>query len=134
MYAALAALPAAPGSKLVLATQHGGGSPHWLLGPLRFAGLHAASGRLGGPLFYAGLWIALILYVAVLLRAVDVPFRVALWTVVGLHVLFLLAPPLLSQDVFSYIAYARLGAEHGLDPYTHSPLAIGIERAERTAR
>ena len=124
MYFALAAFPAAPGSKLVLATQHGGGSPHWLLGPLRFAGLHAASGRLGGPLFYAGLWVALILYLLVLLRAVDVPFRVALWTVAGLHVLFLLAPPLLSQDVFSYIAYARLGVTHGLDPYTHSPLAI----------
>jgi hypothetical protein len=44
--------------------------------------------------------------------------------VVALHVLFLLAPPLLSQDVFSYVAYARLGASHGLDPYTHSPLAI----------
>ena len=42
----------------------------------------------------------------------------------GLHVLFLLAPPLLSQDVFSYIAYARLGVEHGLSPYTHSPVDI----------
>jgi uncharacterized membrane protein len=37
------------------------------------------------------------------------------------HGLFLLAPPLLSQDVFSYIAYARLDVVHGLDPYTHSP-------------
>ena len=35
--------------------------------------------------------------------------------------LFLLAPPLLSQDVFSYISYARLDVVHGLDPYTHSP-------------
>jgi hypothetical protein len=124
VYLALAAFPATPGSKLVLATQHGGGSPHWLLGPLRFAGVQAASGRLGGPLFYVGLWLALILYAAVLLRAVDVPLRVALWTIAGLHLLFLLAPPLLSQDVFSYIAYARLGVTHGLDPYTHSPLAI----------
>jgi alpha-1,6-mannosyltransferase len=43
---------------------------------------------------------------------------------VGLHVLFLLAPPLLSQDVFSYIAYARLGVTHSLDPYTHAPIDI----------
>src|SRR5256714_10011467 len=70
------------------------------------------------------MWVALVLYVVVLLRAVDVPRRLAVWTIVGLHALFLLAPPLLSQDVFSYIAYARLGAEHGLDPYTHAPLAI----------
>jgi alpha-1,6-mannosyltransferase len=124
VYAALAALPAAPGSKVVLATQHGGGSPGWLLGPLRFAGLHAASGRLGGPLFYAGLWLAFLLWAAVLLRWADVPPRAAVAAIAGLHLLFLLAPPLLSQDVFSYIAYARLGVTHGLDPYTHSPLAI----------
>ncbi|MFL5886379.1 MAG: polyprenol phosphomannose-dependent alpha 1,6 mannosyltransferase MptB [Thermoleophilaceae bacterium] len=124
VYVALAALPAAPGSKVVLATQHGGGSPGWLLGPLRFAGLNGADGKLAGPLFYAGLWLALLLWVAVLLRAADVPMRVALWAIGGLHLLFLLAPPLLSQDVFSYIAYARLGVTHGLGPYTHSPLAI----------
>ena len=59
-----------------------------------------------------------------LLRAADVSRRLALWAIVGLHVLFLLAPPLLSQDVFSYIAYARLGVEHSLDPYTHAPVDI----------
>ena len=47
-----------------------------------------------------------------------------LWSVVGLHVVFLLAPPLLSQDVFSYIAYARLGVEHGLNPYAFRPFDI----------
>jgi hypothetical protein len=124
LYVALAVLPAAPGSNLVLAVQHGGGSPGWLLGPLRFAGLDGASGPLAGPLFYAGLWLALALYAVVLLRATDVSRRLALWAIVGLHVLFLLAPPLLSQDVFSYIAYARLGVEHSLDPYTHAPVDI----------
>jgi hypothetical protein len=34
---------------------------------------------------------------------------------------FALAPPLLSQDVFSYISYARLGVRHGLNPYLHPP-------------
>ncbi|HEX8076109.1 MAG TPA: hypothetical protein VF545_14130 [Thermoleophilaceae bacterium] len=108
----------------MLATQHGGGSPHWLLGPLRFAGASGADGSLAGPLFYAGLWVALLLYALVLVRAGDVSRRAAVWVIAGLHVLFLLAPPLLSQDVFSYIAYARLGAEHGLDPYTHAPVDI----------
>ena len=79
---------------------------------------------LSGPVFYAGLWLALVLYVLVLARSGDIPRRAAVWTVAGLHVLFLLAPPLLSQDVFSYIAYARLGVEHGLSPYTHAPVDI----------
>ena len=35
------------------------------------------------------------------------------------HAILLLGPPLLSQDVFGYTAFARLGALHGLDPYTH---------------
>jgi hypothetical protein len=122
LYVALAALPAAPGSNLVLATA--GGSPGWLLGPLRFAGVSGADGRLAGPLFYAGLWVALLLYIAVLVRRRDLPARSVLWVIAGLHVLFLLAPPLLSQDVFSYIAYARMGVEHSLNPYTHSPLDI----------
>jgi hypothetical protein len=122
LYVALAALPAAPGSRVVLATA--GGSPGWLLGPLRFAGLSAADGRLAGPLFYAGLWLALLLYAGVLLRARDLPGRSVLWVIGGLHLLFLLAPPLLSQDVFSYIAYARLGVEHSLNPYTHAPIDI----------
>jgi alpha-1,6-mannosyltransferase len=108
----------------VLAAQHGAGSPHWLLGPLRFAGASGANGPLAGPLFYAGLWAALLLYGIVLVRAGDLSRRTAVWAIVGLHVLFLLAPPLLSQDVFSYIAYARLGVEHGLDPYTHAPVDI----------
>jgi alpha-1,6-mannosyltransferase len=70
------------------------------------------------------MWVALILYAVVILRAAQVSRRTAVWAIVALHALFLLAPPLLSQDVFSYIAYARLGVEHGLDPYTHSPLDI----------
>jgi alpha-1,6-mannosyltransferase len=118
----MAALPAAPGSHLVLATA--GGSPGWLLGPLRFAGVDGADGPLAGPLFYAGLWAALGLYVVVLALARSLSARVALGAVAGLHLLFLLAPPLLSQDVFSYIAYARLGVEHHLNPYVHAPLAI----------
>jgi hypothetical protein len=122
VYALLAALPAAPGSDLVLATA--GGSPDWLLGPLRFAGAEGADGPLAGPLFYAGMWLALLLYLAVLARHRDISRRVAAGAIAALHALFLLAPPLLSQDVFSYIAYARLGVEHGLSPYTHAPLDI----------
>jgi alpha-1,6-mannosyltransferase len=36
---------------------------------------------------------------------------------------FAIAPVLLSHDVYSYVDYARLGVQHGLDPYVHPPLA-----------
>ena len=125
VYACLAGLWAEPGSDVVLATA--GGSPDWLLGPLRFAGLPFADGSLSGPLFYAGLWAALLLYGAVLLRAHQLSRRAAVGAIAGLHALFVLAPPLLSQDVFSYIAYARLGVEHDLGPYTHAPLDVPLD-------
>jgi alpha-1,6-mannosyltransferase len=117
VYLLIAVLPAEPGAAVVGATS--GGSPGWLLGPFRVIGT-----GISGPALYALLWVALVLYVVVVWRAGELSRRTAAWVVVALHVLFLLAPPLLSQDVFSYIAYARLGAEHGLDPYTHSPLDI----------
>ena len=40
-------------------------------------------------------------------------------TIVAAHLVLLLGPPLISQDVFGYLDFARLGALHGLDPYTH---------------
>ena len=121
LYVALAALPAYGDSGIVLGSprEHW---PNWVLGPLRFAGVGGHA--LVGPLFYAGLWLALLLYVVVLLRIGDLPVRAVVWTIVGLHVVFLLAPPLLSRDVFSYVAYARLGVEHSLNPYTHAPVDI----------
>lgn len=122
VYAALAILPAADGSNLVLATA--GGSPDWLLGPLRLLGGDWTDGGLGGPLFYAGLWLALGLWAYVVAHCGALSARAALTTVAVLHLLFLLAPPLLSQDVFSYIAYARLGVEHDLNPYEHAPIEI----------
>src|SRR6201987_1793701 len=41
-----------------------------------------------------------------------------------LHAIVFVGPILISTDVFSYIAYARMGVEHGLNPYTHGPIAI----------
>ena len=41
-----------------------------------------------------------------------------------LNVAFLLAPPLLSNDVFSYIDVARLFGRYHLDPYVFTPRAV----------
>jgi hypothetical protein len=119
IYAALAILWASSGSNVVLATV--GGSPHWLLGPFEPLGASFANGGLSGPLFYALLWVAMLAYCAVLWWARALTARTVAVAIVAAHLLFVLAPPLLSQDVFSYISYARLDVVHGLDPYTHSP-------------
>jgi len=120
VYLALAALPAADGSNLVLATV--GGSPNWLLGPFRVVGADWTDGPLGGPLFYCGLWLALALWAVAVIRAGGLTPRAVIAALVVAHAIFLLAPPLLSQDVFSYVAYARLGVEHDLNPYEHAPV------------
>ncbi len=53
--------------------------------------------------------------------------RIRLWwvaaVVVVLHAAFLLAPPLLSNDIFNYIDVARLGGLYHLDPYVATPAA-----------
>jgi hypothetical protein len=50
--------------------------------------------------------------------------RRAAWAAIVLLVAaFALAPVILSHDVYSYVDYGRLGAIHGLDPYTHPPRA-----------
>ncbi|HEY7829914.1 MAG TPA: glycosyltransferase 87 family protein [Solirubrobacteraceae bacterium] len=50
--------------------------------------------------------------------------RWAIGLVVALHAIVFAGPILLSTDVFSYIAYARMGVEHGLNPYVHGPISI----------
>jgi hypothetical protein len=53
--------------------------------------------------------------------------RLVLGSIVALNVLVLLGPPLISTDVFSYQAYARMGATYGINPYLHGPYAINLD-------
>ncbi len=93
-------------------------APGWVAGPL--AGL-------APELTDAGFAIALLTlvagYLTVLRRADRVSWRWIWGAVVGTQAVLLVAPPLLSSDVFGYISYARLGALHGLNPYLHPPVA-----------
>ncbi len=50
--------------------------------------------------------------------------RFALGLIALIHLVLFVGPVLLSTDVFSYIAYARMGVVHGINPYTHGPLSI----------
>jgi Glycosyltransferase family 87 len=119
---AVAAVPlAAPGPDLVPGSV--GGGPGWLLG------LYGDGVGTGGGAYYGFLWLAFLSYLAVLVAAPVLGGRLV-WAAVAVLVLaFALAPPLLSQDVFSYVSYARLGAEHGLNPYLHAPAEVPSDPA-----
>ena len=58
-------------------------------------------------------------YLLVLLVARRLPLAALAVAIVLANVIVALGPPLISQDVFGYLAFARLGVLHGLDPYTH---------------
>jgi hypothetical protein len=96
--------------------------PRWLAGPLGGSGM-----GLGG----FGLIVVLALMFAsyaIAVRAADrLSPRAVLMTIAALHALVLLAPPLLSTDIFSYQAYARMGAVYGLNPYLSGPHAIALD-------
>jgi hypothetical protein len=85
--------------------------------------------RLGYRVFLIALLAASAAYAGMLLlvsRARDAPLskRAAIGLIGVLHVIVFAGPILLSTDVFSYIAYARMGVEHGINPYVHGPSAI----------
>jgi hypothetical protein len=88
---------------------------------------------LGERLGYRGFLIALLIscgaygVLAVLARRFGTRAISTRWTIVliaALQLIVFVGPVLLSTDVFSYVAYARMGVEHGLNPYTHGPDAI----------
>ncbi len=91
-----------------------GGWPGWLSGPLHGVGL-----GIGSTSFQALTLAMCASYALVLLAASTLPGRAIAVAIVAANLLLLLGPPLISQDVFGYLAFARLGVLHGLDPYTH---------------
>jgi Glycosyltransferase family 87 len=110
------ALLATPGFEMQATSDEN--APGWIEGVF-------GSGIVNRPIMYLCLlWLAIALWVAVLAFARDLGPRIVAWLGGGLIVLFVLAPPLLSLDVFSYISYARLGADHGLNPYEFAPSAL----------
>jgi len=82
----------------------------------------------GQRLEYRDLLILLLVftgaYAGLLALARALSKRAALVLIGALHAIIFAGPILLSTDVFSYIAYARMGVEHGLNPYVHGPIAI----------
>jgi alpha-1,6-mannosyltransferase len=101
-----------------------GGWPSWLAGP--FAGLGVG---LSADRFQALMLIMAASYLAVLLAVRTLGGRMLWVTIIAAHLALLIGPPLISQDVFGYLDFARLGALHGMDPYTHVAAQVPTDPA-----
>lgn len=91
-----------------------GGWPNWLSGPL-----HGFEASLGSNTFQTLTLVMCAGFLLALAGARATPTAAIAIAILAAHVAFVLGPPLLSQDVFGYLGFARMGALHGLDPYTH---------------
>jgi hypothetical protein len=102
---------------LVPAARHS--FPGWLHGPLPPVDWGLSKDSIGWLLLAMALG-----YGVVLALAARVPGRWPLWVCCAAIALCALAPPLLSADVFGYVAWGELGA-HGVNPYDHASIAVG---------
>ena len=91
----------------------------------RIAGWLSGIGtRLGYRTFLVALLAFTGAYAVMLGLARRISARWAIALVALLNLIVFAGPILISTDVFSYIAYARMGVVHGVNPYTHGPVAI----------
>jgi hypothetical protein len=94
--------------------------PSWEAGPL-----HLITPRLlTDPwaldvIFSLVLATMVIAYGLAMLAIRSLTMRAIVIVILVLHAILLLSPPLQLSDIFNYLGYARLGALHGLSPYTH---------------
>ena len=96
-----------------------GGFPAWLRGPLSGPGHVLLEGDFAWAM--AAMMVA---YLAALTCTASLRARWLIGTVVAVHLIFLLGPPLLSSDVFGYLDWARMGVLHGLDPYSTQAASV----------
>jgi alpha-1,6-mannosyltransferase len=96
--------------------------------PSSLAGAFGATGlnlHVGGAI--AALTVMFVSYAVVVAASTRLSARSVLVAVVALHAVVLLGPPLVSTDVFSYQAYARLGSVYAYNPYLNGPHAIALD-------
>lgn len=99
--------------------------PGWMAGPLHGLFGHLPETRSALEVWSSVALIGMFCAYGVLLVCIRTLSMRAIWIVVGvLCALLLLTPPLQLTDVFDYLGYARLGALHGLNPYTHVLAAV----------
>jgi hypothetical protein len=119
----LVVLVAANRPSILSATSHANFFPHWMTGPLGglLPGLTRSSVKL--KYLFSGAIVAMyVSYVAGLTYVPRLRSRWAIATVIAVHVIFFLSPPLALTDIFNYVNYGRMEAVHHLNPYTTIPI------------
>ena len=104
-------------------TTHTNFFPSWMAGPL--GGLWPGMPSDGNTIRYmftTGLALMFASYLLVLRHVARLPARWIIATILGAHVIFVLAPPMALTDVFNYINYGRMEVVHHLNPYTTIPI------------
>jgi hypothetical protein len=101
-----------------------GHSPLIPKSPTIAAWLSGVGERLGFRIFLIALLAYAGAYGGILLLAKRISSRWAIALTVALQLIVFVGPILISTDVFSYIAYARMGVVHGINPYIHGPISI----------
>ena len=101
-----------------------GHSPLIPKSPVLAGWLQGIGERLGFRVFLIAVLAFSAGYAGLLWLARGISKRWAIALIAVLHAIVFAGPVLLSTDVFSYIAYARMGVEHGINPYLHGPIAI----------
>lgn len=96
--------------------------PRWMAGAFGHVGLD-----IGLPGLILALSLMFLCYALALGASKQLSRRAVLLSIAALNALVLVAPPLLSSDLFSYIAYARLGELYGINPYLHGPNVISFD-------
>ncbi|MGH3262252.1 MAG: hypothetical protein ACRDNS_09675, partial [Trebonia sp.] len=120
LLATLAIAVFAAGGPSILVPRAGQAFPNWEAGPLHDLGLRPISNPVTLGSVFSGVLIAMLLIYGVLLASLrTLSMRTIAIAVVALHVIVLLSPPMQLSDVFNYLGYARLGALHDLNPYSH---------------
>ena len=94
--------------------------PDWLSGPLHGLFGHLIADPLTLSYGLSAVVVAMtVAYVVALASVRMLSMRTIVIAIVAFHVVLLLGPPLQLTDLFNYLGYARLGALHQLNPYTH---------------
>lgn len=87
--------------------------------------------RLGYRVFLIALLSYSAAFVGILLLVRRISSRWAIALTIALQLIVFVGPVLISTDVFSYIAYARMGVVHAINPYLHGPTSIATDPVYR---
>jgi hypothetical protein len=114
---------AADRPSILSATTHIGYFPHWMAGPLGGLAPGLPRGTTALKYIFTGAVVAMFVgYLVVLAHARRLPARWVVVTIVAVHAIFLLSPPLALTDIFNYVNYGRMEVVHHLNPYTTIPI------------